>query len=66
MITYHQIWMEFCIECGWFRFVEKPKGQSMLRLQIYGVKATDEELEIINRILSKAEEGSEGNWRDLK
>ena len=56
MITYQRIWMEFCKKCGWFKFVERPKGQSMLKLQIEGVNATDEELGIINKILSKAEE----------
>ena len=57
-------WMEFCKQCGWFYFIKRPYGEAKLRLQIYGVDASDEELEIINRIL-KTEEGKEGNWKEL-
>jgi len=64
-ISYLHVWIEFCKDCGWFNFVARPRGQEMLRLQIHGVNASDEELEIINKILSKSEEKTEGNWKEL-
>lgn len=58
-------WIEFCKRCGWFYFVKRPCGEAAFRLQVYGVDASDEELEIINKILKYAEEKTEGNWREL-
>jgi len=56
-------WIEFCLGCGWFKFVERPRGREALFLQIHGVDATPEELKIINRILKEYEEGAEGTLK---
>jgi len=53
-------WIEFCLNCGWFKFIERPKGQEMVFLQIHGVNATDDELRFINEVLKNYEEGAEG------
>lgn len=57
--------MEFCLSCGWFYFVERPVGTSRFELEINGVKATDEELDVINKILKTDLDRKEGNWKQL-
>jgi len=45
--------------------VERPFGSEMLFLQIYGIDATEREIEIINKILKHKKEGDAGDWREL-
>lgn len=63
-------WIEFCPSCGWFYFVARPYGNYKIRMMLDGVDASDEDLEIINKILKTNTDinisliQKEGNWKN--